>query len=208
MENTEKLTWRIWESPGIGRSLLIGGLIFYVPLLNFLLLGYYGCWARRLILRKGMALPEWADWKEIIEELVRVIVPVLVWLVVPFALAGVLGWAFAGLFDILYLDIFAATVSWLPVALVALAAPPCLAASLIRLYKGNSIRDSLDVPRVLHFAINRLRRCLFPMLQFYGILAVGWPLIGFAAFLATLPLLAQLVLVMRPMDSGLPSDSF
>jgi hypothetical protein len=46
------------------------------------------------------------------------------------------------------------------------------------------------------------------MLQFYGILAVGWPLIGFAAFLATLPLLAQLVLVMRVKDSGLPSDSF
>ncbi|NDV62221.1 DUF4013 domain-containing protein [Puniceicoccales bacterium CK1056] len=208
MENMEKVTWRIWESPGIGRSLLIGGLLFYVPILNFLLLGYYGRWARRLILREGMDLPEWSEGRKILEELVRVIVPVVVWLAIPFALAGLLGWAISGLFHLLYLDIFAATVSWLPVALVALIAPPCLVASLIRLYRNNSIRESIDVHGVLHFTINRLRRCLFPMLQFYGILAVGWPLIGFAAFLATLPLLAQLILVMRPKDSGLQSPVF
>lgn len=208
MENSEKITWRIWESHGLGRALLIGGLLFYVPVLNLLLLGYFGCWARRLILREGMELPEWGDGRQLIEEFVRVIVPVLVWLVVPFALAGLLAWAFSGIFHLIYLDIFAATVSLLPLAVMALIAPPCLVASLIRLHRSNSIRESIDVHAVLRFTINRLRKCLFPMLQFYGILAIGWPLIGFAAFLATLPLLARLILVMRPQDSGLPSEAF
>jgi hypothetical protein len=207
MENMEKVTWRIWESPGIGRALLIGGLLFYVPLINFVLLGYYGLWARRLILREGMDLPEWGEGRKVFEELGRVILPVLVWLVIPFGLAGILGWAFAGLFDLLFLDVFAATISWIPVAIVALVAPPCLMEALIRLYRNNSIRDSLDIHGVLHSTINRLRRCLFPLLQFYGILAVGWPLLGFAAFLATLPLIAQLILVLRPKDTGLQNPA-
>lgn len=208
MEKLQKVTWRIWESDGIGRSLLIGGLLFYVPLVNLLLLGYYGCWARRLIQREGMALPEWSDGRKILEELGRVILPALVWVFLPFVLASVLVWAFASLFHLLYLDIFSATIAWLPIAVVAVLSPPCLTAALIRLYQDESLRDSLDLPVVLQTAISHLRRCLFPLFQFYGILAIGWPLLGFAAFLATLPLLAQLILVMRPEDNDLNRASY
>jgi hypothetical protein len=208
MENMQKVTWRIWESAGIGRALLIGGLLFYVPLVNFLLLGYYGRWARQLILREGMALPEWSDGRQILDELGRVILPVLVWVFIPVILAAVLVWAFAGLFHLVYLDFFAATIVWLPMAVVALFSPPCLTAALIRLNTKGTIRDSLDIPTVLQVAISHMRRCLFPLFQFYGILAIGWPLLGFAAFLATLPLLAQLILVMRPEDNDLKSVSY
>ena len=208
MENMEKVTWRIWESEGLGKALLIGGLLFYIPIINLLLLGYYGRWARQLILNKGMQLPEWADGREIFQEAVRVLVPALVWVLLPFLLAGLLGWGFAGLFDLLYLTLFSTTVAWIPMAVVALLSPPCMTIALIRLYKRNSLRESLDVPDILQQAIRHLRRCLFPMLQFYGLLAIGWPLIGFASFLATLPLLAHLILIVRNGEDDLKSMAY
>jgi hypothetical protein len=205
MENREKVTWRIWQSEGMGRCLLIGGLLFYVPLINLLLLGYYGQWAKRLILGQGMELPEWSDGRGLLGELGRVIIPALVWLALPLLLAGLLCWGLAGLLDFLYLGFFARTLAWVPVALVAVLAPPAMVLALIRLYRRDSLRDSLDVPGVLHLTIRHLKGCLFPLFQFYGLLAVGWPVIGFAAFLGVLPLLAQLILVLRGADGDLHS---
>lgn len=208
MENLEKITWRIWDSEGIGRSLLIGGLLFYVPIINFLLLGYLGCWARKLILREGMDLPEWRDGRSIVNELGRVIAPFAVWVILPIVLAALLIWALSGLLGFMYLDIFATTVAWLPMALVWVLAPPAFVVSLIRTYTGSSLREALNVPEVIQEVIRCLKSCLFPLFQFYGILLLGWPLLGFAVFLAILPLLAQLVLVFRGREEDLNPPVF
>ena len=208
MDNREKLTWRIWQSEGMGKALLIGGLLFYVPVLNLLLLGYLGRWARQLILRQGADLPEWHGGRALLEELGRVIVPVLVWVVLPFLLAGVLCWALGGLLIWLHLGFFARTVALLPLALVALLSPVALVSALVRLYKTDSLRQALDVNAILQGLARQIRRALFPLFQFYGIMALGWPLAGFAFFLAALPLLAQLVLAQRESDEDLKSPVF
>jgi hypothetical protein len=208
MENLEKITWRIWNSEGIGRSLLIGGLLFYIPIINLLLLGYLGCWARKLILREGMDLPEWRDGRNIVNELGRVIAPFAVWVILPVILASLLIWALTGLLGFMYLDIFATTVAWLPMALVGCLAPPALVVSLIRTYSGSSLREALNVPEVMQEVIRGLKSCLFPLFQFYGILLLGWPLLGFAVFLGVLPLLAQLVLVFRGSEEDLNPPVF
>jgi hypothetical protein len=208
MDNMEKVTWRIWESEGIGKALLIGGLLFYVPIINLLLLGYFGCWLRKLALNKGMDLPEWRDGRSILNELGRVIVPFAVWVFVPVLLALLLVWALAGLLNFMHLEIFAMTVAWLPIALVAILSPVAVTVSILRLFETNKLNEALAVHEVISEAIPRIKVCLFPLLQYYGILIVGWPLIGFASFLATLPLLAQLVLVLRKVDEGLKSSEF
>jgi hypothetical protein len=205
MDNSQKLTWRIWESPGMGKALLIGGLLAYVPLINLLLIGYYGRWAKRLIRGEGMELPQWQDGRALLEELGKVIIPWLVWLFVPFLIAGLLSWAISGLFHFMYLGFFASTLAWIPLAVVAMAAPPAMVLALVRLYRRDSLSDSLDVAGILQQVTRRFRACLFPLLQFYGMLAIGWPLIGFAGFAATLPLIAQLVLVFRDADGDLQS---
>lgn len=207
MENMEKISWRIWESAGLGRALLIGGLLFYVPVINFLLIGYYGCWARKLILQEGLDLPEWRDGRSIVAELGRVIGPFAAWVILPVILASMLVWAMMGLLEIMHLAFFANTLAWLPMVLVALLSPPALVVSLIRLYTGHTLRESLDVPEVMREVVRHLRQCLFPLLQYYGILVLGWPLLGFAAFLATLPLLAQLILVFRRMHDDLKTGA-
>lgn len=206
MENMEKLTWRIWSSNGSGRILLIGGLLAYVPILNLILLGYFGRWARQLILQQGIELPEWSEGQPIFREFGRVIVPSIVWILLPFILAGLLVWAFSGLFDLLYLGIFVHTLAWAPVAIVCLLSPPAMVASLMRLYVTDSLAHSLEVNVILRVVLRNLRACLFPLFQFYGILALGWPLIGFAVFAATLPLIAQLILILRDAEGDLKSD--
>ncbi|MEX0325661.1 MAG: hypothetical protein AB3N33_06195, partial [Puniceicoccaceae bacterium] len=100
---------------------------------------------------------------------------------------------------------FAGTLAWLPMVLVAVLSPPALVGSLIRLYTGHTLKESLDVPEVIREVVRHLRECIFPLLQYYGMLILGWPLLGFAVFLATLPLLAQLILVFRKMHEDLKS---
>lgn len=205
MEKWEKVTWRIWNAEGFGRILLIGGLLFYIPFLNLILLGYYGLWARRLIRQEGFALPEWAEGRAILEELGRVILPFLVWVGIPFFMAGLLVWSLSGLLNLLHMGLFALTLAWLPLTAVALLSPPALMASLMRLYKEDSLHESMDIPRILQSVLRHFRSCLFPLIQFYGILLLGWPLIGFAVLLATLPLTAHLVLVFRDASGDLKS---
>lgn len=205
MEKMEKLTWSIWSHHGFGRILLIGGLLAYVPILNLLLLGYFGLWARQLIQKQGIELPEWSVGQPIFRELGRVLIPALVWLLIPFLLAGLLVWAFSGLFDLLYLGLFVHTLSWTPLALVCLLSPPAMVASLMRLHMTDSLAESLDVNTILRVVLRNLKSCLFPLFQFYGILALGWPLIGFAVFAGTLPLIAQLILILRDAQGDLKS---
>jgi hypothetical protein len=208
MENLEKISWRIWESEGFGKALLIGGLLFYVPIINFLLVGYLGCWARKLIRQEGFALPEWRDGRDIVHELSRAILPFAVWVILPCILAGLLIWALSGLMVLMHLSLFAKTIAWIPLALVGLLAPPAFIVSLVRLYTGSTTREALDLTEVLQEVVRHLKRCLFPLFQFYGILLIGWPLLGFAAFTAVLPLTAQLVLVFRKVDEDLKSPGF
>jgi len=208
MENMEKISWRIWDSEGFGKALLVGGLLFYVPVINLLLLGYYGIWVRKLVRRQGMELPEWRDGKAILNELARIILPFLVWVVAPLILAGLLVWAAAGMLNFLHLWIFAVTVAWLPLALVALLSPLALTVSLVRLYRGGSVRDALMVMDVLQATLQHLKRAFFPIMQYYGIVTVGLPLVGFSAFLATLPLLAHLIVLVDKRDADLKSSAF
>ena len=208
MENMEKITWRIWESEGFGKALLIGGVLFYIPVINFVLLGFYGCWFRQLLARRGLQLPEWRDGQSIFDELRRTIVPFAVWVLLPLLLAGLLVWAIASLLGLLGLGLFAHTVAWLPLALVALLSPCAFCVSLMRLYRGKGLRHALDIGQVLQQVFHNLKGALFPLFQFYGILLVGWPLLGFAAFLGTMPLLAQLVLVYGHHEEDLKSTEY
>ena len=207
MENMQKLTLEIWRKQDMGKALLIGGLLAYVPVLNLLLLGYYGRWVRQLVLNKGMDLPEWKDGRLLLEELLRVLVPMIVWGFCPMFLALLLFWALSGFLYFLHLGFFAMTVALLPLTIVCLLCPPAITVALIRLYKTGQIQATLDILAILQTVTRNLQRAFFPIFQYYGILALGWPLIGFASFLATLPLLAQLILIYRDTDEDLKSQA-
>jgi hypothetical protein len=202
MDKREALTWQIWRMDGMGRALLVGGLLGYIPLINLVLVAYYAVWARRLIRREGVGLPEWTDGRGLLEEGVRVLPSFLVWVFLPMVLAGLATAGVMSLFHLLFLGFLAPTLGALPLMVVAVLAPPAFVLSLIRLHDSGSVSRALDLAGIFRTVIRQLRECLFPLLQFYGILVIGWPLAGFAAFLATLPLIAQMVLVLREAEDG------
>lgn len=207
MENMQKISWRIWKEDEFGKVLLIGGILYYIPLVNLLLLGYYGRWVKQLVLGEGMDLPRWNNGRAILEETVRVFVPAVVWGMLPAAVAALLVWGLTGILYFLHLGFFAATIAWFPMAVVALFCPPAVTVALIRIYRSGHWRETFAFPEITQTVVRHLKGALFPLFQFYGILVLGWPLAGFAAFLASLPLLAQLVLVFRHTDEDLKSGA-
>ncbi len=207
MENMEKITWRIWQSEGFNKALLIGGLVFYVPIINLVLLGYYGCWVRQLVRNEGIDLPEWRNGKAILEEAIRVLAPFLVWVFLPVLLASLLVWSISGMLNLLYLGLFARTVAYVPLAVVAVLSPLAFTTSLICLYKSGSLKTALNLQLILPATLQSLKQAIFPLFLYFGILAIGWPLVGFASFAATLPLLAQLILILREKDHDFTSEA-
>lgn len=195
MENPEKLSWRIWEQEGMGRALLIGGLLSYVPVVNLILLGYWSLWVRRLVRREGAELPEWREAREMLRELVRLLPLLLVWLVIPGILALALAVALIGLLEFMHLELFAYTLGLAPLTVAALLIPPAVVVSVVRLERGGEMREAIWPGDVIGDVLRAGREGLFPMVRFYGWVLLGWPLIGFAVFAAALPMLAELVLI-------------
>jgi hypothetical protein len=197
MDNGDDLTWRIWQAEGMGKALLIGGILFYIPLVNLLLLGWWGLWIRRLSSRRGGELPDWADWRAILKETVRLMPLFVVGVALPVGVASVLVWGLGGLLKWLSMDFFAATLAWIPMTAVAVLVVPVFVVSLNRLNRGSALKTALNVPDTTRVALAQVRGWLFPVLQFFGLLLLGWPVLGFAVSAGMPVLLAQLSLQLR-----------
>lgn len=202
MDSSDQLTWRVWQAEGMGRGLLIGGLLFYIPIVNLLLVGYWGLWIRRLEERRADALPDWADWREILEETARLVPIFLAVVVLPFLGAGLLVWALQAVLEFISLDLFATSLALAPVAAVALLAVPAYCLAVMRRNRTESLVEALEVRALARVLLSRHRRWLPPVLQFFGLLLVGWPVLGFAAFLGTGVVLGHLVLQFKSAESG------
>lgn len=205
MDNRDTLTWRLLEVEGLGKNLLIGGILFYIPILNLLLLGYWGLWVRRLLEKRASVLPDWADWQAVLRETGRLLPVFLVIGVLPVAIAGLLIWGVGGLFELLSLEMLSSSVAWVPLSLVGILVPPALLLSVMRIHRGESLSASLNFADLLRILFGRLRSLLLPLLQFYGVIFVGWPVLGFAAFLGTMILLGHLVVALRSAEADLKS---
>lgn len=197
MDKREELTWQIWRMDGMGRTLLIAGLISFIPILNIILAGYYALWTRRLLDGERLDLPDWAEWRAMLDELVRTFPIFLFWGLFPWALAAIAALGIYGAFDFLFLDPLAYTLGFIPLSAAAVLVPPAIVQALILCHREGHWRAGLDLQAVIQPLVRRARALLFPLLQYYGILLLGWPLLSFTAFLATLPLIAQLLLVLR-----------
>ena len=207
MDTSDQLTWRIWQAEGMGRGLLIGGLLFYIPIANLLLLGYWGLWIRCVEERRAEALPDWTDWRAIVEETGRLLPIFLGVVVLPLLGAGGLVWMLQAVLDWVSLDLFATSLAWAPMAAVALLAGPACCLAILRRNRTDSLAQALDVRVLSRVVLARYRRWLPPVLQFFGLALVGWPVLGFAVFLGMAAVLGHLVLVFKPSESRSPAPA-
>jgi hypothetical protein len=191
----EKIALLVWRDPEFRRKWLIGGVLAYIPILNLLLLGYYLRYLERLRRGAGVTLPDWRDPRGLVVDSVRALVPWLVYAKLPVLLAFLLSMALAGIFRWMGLGLFAWTLALAPLTVVAFIAPAAFCFALFAVVEEGSLHVLLDWTRVLSPLLRHGSRLIVPLLAFWGLLAVGWPLLGFAFFLGFGPLAATLCAV-------------
>jgi len=188
MDKLEKIVHRIWSDPAFKPALLVGGLIFYLPIINFLILGYFSLYLKKLMDKKGLEILAWSEGAEILRETLRILPVIIVYLILPSIIAGLLSWAIQGLMFGIGLDFFALTLGYIPVSLAVLIVPPLFFTALWRLLRQDDLRRALAVPEVLQLTLRKAKLWILPLPLFIGWLTITWPLLGFGCFAGLLPL--------------------
>jgi len=183
MPRLETICRSILDDDGFGKKVLIGGVLFYLPVLNLLLLGYFYRYARSIREDSELRLPEWNRWQDMVVESLRMLVIVLVFVVAPVLVAVLLAWLAQVFFGALQLDVFAATLGLIPLSLAALLVPPLALAALSRHQVYGDFNCLLKWERIVRAALRIGPAQLVVLLVFWGLMLVGWPLLGFSFFL-------------------------
>lgn len=186
----EKLCGLIWADSEFKLKWLLGGVIGSVPLLNLLVLGYFLRYARSLRREGGLALPAWGDGPELLLDTARMSVLFLVYAVVPVGFLWGVSALLAEFFELLWLDFLGWSIAWIPFAAGLAAVLPLWMAAVHRYLPSQDWSRALDVGKVLSSAWKRAPALVFPTLAFWGVCFLGWPLYGFAVFLALGPYVA------------------
>ncbi|MDP0500260.1 MAG: DUF4013 domain-containing protein [Verrucomicrobiota bacterium JB022] len=184
MAQLESLSQSILRDRELRGKWLLGGLLLSLPLLNLLVLGYWLRYLRRQAVGRGPMLPAWQGWEELLVDSVRMLGIKLAFGVLPVLVGGLLSLLLAGLFHLLMLDLLAWTIAWVP-AMAALAISPVLflAAAYAFVRTGDDWRVLLQTHVILGLVQRSVPKLIAPTLAFWGLAALGWPLLGFLIFL-------------------------
>lgn len=185
---------RILNGPDSRLRLLTGGLLSMVPIANILALGYLVQYGRR-ILGGRPDLPPWRDLASLARDGLVGLLLQLVWVGVPAVLGAAVMIVLREVFAFLLFwtppfHAVAQTIAWLPLVLSVAVGVPLSILSLLRYSATGSIPKALDLRAIPAALRDHMGVLLVPTLACYGIVAIAWPLYGFAFFIAMTLLVA------------------
>lgn len=169
---------------------LIGGLLSIVPIANLLVAGYFLRYARQLRAGDGLILPAWDNWSELALDGLRMVVLKLVFFGIPVLVGGLLWALFAYIFNLLYLSFFGITVAGIFFFIALAVGFPLWMAAMQRYLPSQDWHRVFDLAAVARATWRMAPSMAFPTLALWGLLLLGWPLIGFAFFLGFGPYVA------------------
>lgn len=172
--------------------MLVGGLLSFVPVVNFLVFGYLLRLSREVTRSGRIVLPEWDDWGGLFIDGLKFAVVWLAYWLLPVLLA----WAISEGIGMLGLG----ALSYLVVSLTFLLSPILFGAALYRYNRQADFKDLLDVPLIVRMSYGVLPRLIVPALAVAGIFAVAAPLYGFAFFFAFILLVTHTGLCFRAIE--------
>lgn len=170
----EEVFSRMLVLPGFWVKVFIGGLLSFVPVVNFFAFGYLLRLSCRVRKTGELALPEWSDWSGLFKDGLKFAVVWGAFWLVPIVLSLIL----ANLIHFLGLDALA----YLIFSVVFLLAPILFSSALYRYQMRSDLTDLIDVALIFRMTVGSLNRLIIPALVFAGIFAVAVPLYGFAVF--------------------------
>lgn len=193
----ESIISRITANQRCWTTLLIGGVLCFIPGLNLIAFGYlYQYWQQ--IYQKGdFTLPVWGAWDRLLLDGLRFLIVWLLFLVLPIALAGGIG---ALLTE--FIGDLATPAAYLLLAAVSLLAPVACALSLERFMQRERWTDLR--PQVSDFARMRhlLRYLWLPCLAMIGAVLLTAPLYGFALFVSHLFFMSYALVILAGISRG------
>lgn len=190
MPSVETICTRQWNDPEFRKKWLVGGLIASIPVVNLLFAGYVLRYMRDLRAGRDLALPQWDDWGDLLLDGLRLVGLKLIYLAVPVVVGAFLSWVLSGLFAFFGMPLFASTLALLPVTVAILGGWLLWMAGIQQWLKREDWTDLLDWQKTFRLAIRMAPALIYPGLAFWGLLVLGWPLLGFIIFLGFMPAVA------------------
>jgi uncharacterized membrane protein YhdT len=136
---------------------------------------------------RELNLPEWRDtqWRELFYRGLQFVAMFVVTFIVPL----LAGWLVSRMLDILTLGMLG-FMAYLPLGLMGLVAPLLFLASIHLYVKDGLFSDAWNIRHLLLLAMAGARPMTLPCLAFWGLMALFWPVYGFAFFIGFLALIA------------------
>lgn len=183
---------RTLSLPGFWVKVLVGGLLSFIPVINFFAFGYllrlsHGVWKSGRV-----GLPEWGDWTVLFMDGLKFAVVWFAYWLLPILLAS----AISGLFGAIGLGALA----YLLFSLSFLLAPILFSSALYRYNMRSDFKDLLDVALILRMSYGAFPWLIIPALAFAGIFAVALPLYGLALFFGFIVLIVYTSLSFRAIE--------
>lgn len=188
----EEVFSRMLSLPGFWLKILVGGLLSFVPVVNFFAFGYLLRLSKGVRRTGRVALPDWDDWSGLFIDGLKFAVVWLAYWLLPLLLAC----AISSLIGAVGLG----ALSLLVFTLVFLLVPILFSAALYRYNRRNDLQDLLDVVLIIRMSYGAFPGLIIPALTFAGICAVAAPLYGFALFFGFIVLVAHTTLAFRAIE--------
>ena len=178
---------RLFGQPGWTSKALLGGALCFVPVINFFAFGYLVEYAFRVRATRALELPEWDEfgWRDLF---LRGLFFSALFLA-TFGLPLLAGWLVSSLLDLLTFGLLG-YLAYAPLGVMGFVAPALFLSSLHLYVKDGLFADAWHLRDLLQLAVGSIRHMIIPSLAFWGLMALAWPVYGFAFFLGAWVLIA------------------
>lgn len=177
----ETLIKRLRTDNRLMLTIVLGGLLCFVPILHFFAFGYLYRYAKQARRRGDFSLPSWSAWDRLFMDGLRFFALWLLCLGVPLLLAMLVG----ALMNTLLFG-FAAPIAYLLFSVTTLLGPIWFCAMLYRYQERERWADL----RLTSLPVGEMKalvpQLLVPLLSAAGLLVLAAPLYGFALFIGHL----------------------
>jgi len=191
MPGIELVCKKIFTGSQCLNRFLIGGLLCFIPVVNFFALGYLYRYAQEVRNNGEFELPAWSDWPGLFVDGLRLLVIIALF----FGLPVLLGCGLSCLLCVLFTKLGLAIFAYLPLGLALFVSPALTVAALYRFQAENQYRDLAGLDQMIAMLAASWRNWALPGLAFTGLMVVGIPLFGFAFFLGFVVIIAYYTLV-------------
>lgn len=177
MPSFESILERIFSDRRFLTTLLIGGLLCFVPILNIFAFGYLYAYAKQVSQRGDFSLPQWKAWDRMFIDGLRFLILWLLFLVLPLALV-----ASVGALLTLILHGLGSPVAYMMLSVAYLFVPVWFVVMLHRYQRRERLVDLKIQTPGLDEVFALLKKLWLPLLAMAGVMVLGAPLYGFALF--------------------------